>query len=411
MPKALDQITQWASQFRQGDFSARLELNDPQHATVQDNINRLAEWLESLAEQRTNELKQRTAQLKTQSRSLRLVYDITSGLNETHDVEGFISRYLPTLRTASQALLAEAYLVDEEGNDTLLASIEREPLKDNRIEIVRSESHCLIIPLRFKEQVYGSYRLYMGAAITELDSATRDLLDNVGLNLGMALEKNQQEQDSILLGRMAERTAFAHELHDSMAQTLASLRFQVRILDDTLQGGDEQSTWAQMEKVEKLVSGAHEELRSLIGQFRAPIETGGLAAGFKKILARFRTETGLAVDFSNHWQGVELSEDIEVNIIRIAQEALKNCQRHSKAEQVWVSLDMASNQECLMSIEDNGCGMPTDFAASPISNSAGKHIGLSVMKERAERIGGRLTIQSGRDGGTHILLSFTPEKA
>ncbi len=409
MSNALDEITRWASQFRQGDFSARLELNDPQHALVLDNINRLAEWLESLAQQRSNELKQRTAQIKKQSRSLRLVYDITAGLNETHDVEGFISRYLPALRSASQALLAEAYLYDEDGNETLLCALEAEPLIDNRIEIVRSESHCMVIPLSFKDRIYGLYRLYMNTPISQIDPATRELLENLGLNLGMALEKTQQEQDSILLGRMAERTAFAHELHDSMAQTLASLRFQVHILDDTLRAGDPLNTRKQMQKVDKLVQSAHQELRSLIGQFRAPIESGSLAAGFKKILARFRTETGILVDYQNDWQSIALSEDVEVNIIRIAQEALKNVQKHSGADAVQVLLSQLENGECQMQIKDNGEGLPPELNQSDESTDYSNHIGLSVMQERAQLIGGSLSIQSSRGEGAQILLSFKPQ--
>ena len=207
-----------------------------------------------------------------------------------------------------------------------------------------------------------------------------------------------------MLGRMAERTAFAHELHDSMAQTLASLRFQVRILDGLLQDVTQTRVWEQMETVEKLVDLAHQELRSLIGQFRAPIEIGSLSGGMKKILARFRTESGIPVFFQNQCEEIQLPEETEVAIIRVAQESLKNICKHSQAETVRILLRKLSGQQCMMLIEDDGVGF--DFL--PEREHAGMHIGLSVMEERAKQVGGTFSIESEKGEGTRIMLTFSP---
>lgn len=394
----LQEITDWASSIRQGDFSSRLKLSDQKFSSAEEDINRLAEWLESLAIESQHEIDHREQLIQSQSDTLKLVYDITAGLNKTYDAKGFISQYLPTLKELSGSHLADAYLHDDEGNESLLAS-----LKDE-VNIKRTDENCMVVPLSVKDRLYGEYRLYMDQPVTSLSASTRELLSNIGMNLGMALEKQKQEQDSMMLGRMAERTAFAHELHDSMAQTLASLRFQVRILDELLQDVTKSRVWVQMETVEKLVDLAHQELRSLIGQFRAPIETGNLSGGIKKVLARFRTESGIPVFFQNQCENQEFPEEVQIAIIRIAQESLKNICKHSQAETVRILIRPLFNECVLMLIEDDGVG----FEFIPEREHPGMHIGLSVMQERAKHIHGELDIESEKGEGTRIMLTFCP---
>ncbi len=396
LENALQQITGWASRIRQGDFSARLELNNAQLTSTEEDINRLAEWLQSLARESQEQLQHHEQLIQSQSDSLRLVYDITSSLNKTLDAKAFIPRYLASFKEISGAQIADAYLHDTYGNERLLSSLEDEG------HFVRQDENCMVVPLSVKDKLYGEYRLYMDQPIISLSASSRALMSNIGLNLGMALEKQVQEQDSNMLGRMAERTAFAHELHDSMAQTLASLRYQVRILDDVLQDVTEPRIWAQMETVEKLVDLAHQELRSLIGQFRAPIEVGNLSGGLKKVLARFRTESGIPVFFQNQCEDTEFSEETQIAIIRVAQESLKNICKHSKAETVRILLRRRSNGQFMMLIEDDGVG----FDNTPLRGHAGEHIGLSVMEERAAQIGGEFSIESEKGEGTRIVLTF-----
>ena len=396
----LQEIATWASHIRQGDFSARLALKDEKFSATKDDINRLAEWLESLAIQSQDELKTRAKKIESHSGSLRLLYDITSALNKTSDVETFIKGYLITLKELSGAQAADAYLYDDAGEESLLARLGGGSGQ-------RKDEYCMVVPISAKDEVYGEYRLYMGKPIGNVSKDIRELLSNIGLNLGMALESQAHERDASMLGRIEERTAFAHELHDSMAQTLASLRFQVRILDDVLQDVTTPKVWSQMETVEKLVDLAHAELRSLIGQFRAPIETGSLSGGLKKILARFRTESGIPVFFQNQCEDANISEETEIAIIRIAQEALKNICKHSQAETVRMLLRRDSENRCLMLIEDDGVGF-NNLSKHKEIGEEGEHIGLSVMQERATHIGGECTIESEKGEGTRIVLTFEP---
>ncbi|MEO1846268.1 MAG: histidine kinase, partial [Pseudomonadota bacterium] len=90
--------------------------------------------------------------------------------------------------------------------------------------------------------------------------------------------------------RLEERAQLANELHDSLAQTLASLRFQVRVLDDTLRQDNELAVWQEMERIQGSLDEANVELRELIAHFRAPVSKHGLMPGIRKLLSRFRKE-------------------------------------------------------------------------------------------------------------------------
>jgi two-component system nitrate/nitrite sensor histidine kinase NarX len=201
---------------------------------------------------------------------------------------------------------------------------------------------------------------------------------------------------------MEERTRMAHELHDSLAQTLASLRFQVRVLDETLHQQDESAVWQEMERVENSLDEAHTELRELIARFRAPIDQDELVPAIAKMINRFENETGIATFLQDEWANSELPRDLEVEVIRIVQEALANARKHSHAHALRVMLRSSAGGEHRVLIEDDGIGI----MSTEESDQAGEHIGLIVMQERAHRLGGEIKIDSEPNEGTHILLTF-----
>ena len=209
------------------------------------------------------------------------------------------------------------------------------------------------------------------------------------------VQKNQ-------LYRMEERVKLANELHDSLAQTLASLRFQVRGLDETLHQGNERAIWEAMERVESSLDEAHLELRELIAHFRAPIDKRGLIPAIETSVSRFRQETETAIFFQNNWNDIELAAETELNVLRIIQEALTNIRKHSDANTVRILLSQNTNNDRFVLIEDDGNG----FDQAPTSDHPGKHLGLSIMHERAQNIAAELSIESEPGEGTRVLLEI-----
>ena len=269
--QALDQVRQWASEIRQGNFSARLPpTNLTDTSELCDDINRLAEWLESLAADQEAQLLQQQSRLARHS-------------------------------------------------DRLL--------------------------------------------------------------------------------RFEDRSAIANELHDSLAQSLASLKMQVRVLDDTLRQDNEVAIWKEMENIQAGLDEANIELRELITYFRLPVDGNGVVSAIEKAVSRFRLTSSIEAVLQNHWPAVNLPVEYERQVLRIVQEGLANVRKHSGADMVRILLNQAHDARRVL-IEDDGIGM------SLTSGEIDNHFGLSIMQERAGSIGATLQLESEPGDGTRIILTL-----
>lgn len=236
-----------------------------------------------------------------------------------------------------------------------------------------------------------------------------ELLFSVGHHLGVAVAKHRSDVEARRLSIIEERGSLAHELHDSLAQTLASLRFQVKMLGDSL-GQDTISEEARTDlaRLRNGLDEAHTELRELLSSFRAPLDRKGLIPALEKLTERFRRETAIHLLFQNNCRPFELSAAAELQVTRIAQEALANVRKHAQAQTVRVLLKRGGRSpEHVLLVEDDGIGFnERKIGVSP----PGEHIGLSIMEERARRIDAILRIESEPGEGTRVELAFPVER-
>lgn len=213
------------------------------------------------------------------------------------------------------------------------------------------------------------------------------------------------QEKTIQQSRILERTWLAHELHDSLAQTLASVRYYIRNLDHAIQGGDECEIYELLEIVEDNVEVANTELRALISRFRAPMEEDHLIPAIENIIRKFRGETGLNAVFQNRLGDIEFPPVVVSQVVRIVQEAVANIRKHAKADLIRVMLYLESERYHLL-VEDDGLG----FDPTLLPDGRNEHFGLKVMRERAARIDGELDIDSVPGEGVRILLTFPKQE-
>ena len=128
----------------------------------------------------------------------------------------------------------------------------------------------------------------------------------------------------------------------------------------------------------------------------------GLVPAIEDMVMRFEEETGIASYFQNECGEVVLSPTQEIQVFRIIQEALANIRKHSDAHTARILLRGDGPEAYHLLIEDDGLGI---LAATPAQR--GEHIGLAIMRERAERLGGTLSIESEAGEGTRVSLSFS----
>lgn len=255
------------------------------------------------------------------------------------------------------------------------------------------------IPLRHKGRVLGVYNLFMDGDKT-LPPDISYLFNSISEHLGIALENARLTRENMRISLMNERTMLANQIHDSLAQTLAYAKMRLAVLNDAMMEGNQGQSIRYLGDVEEAVDMAYSELRNLITQFRDRINPRGLVPALREMVESFRKKANADVDFLNIAQDVVLMPEEEIQVFHIIQESLYNICKHARARHVIVTLDLEDGQY-IVNVADDGVGLHSGPAVS-----IGKSFGLTIMRERAARLNGKLSIESRPAGGTIIRLTF-----
>jgi len=255
------------------------------------------------------------------------------------------------------------------------------------------------VPLRHKGKVLGVYNIFLDNP-TPLPTDIRYLFNSISEHLGMALENTRLTRENMRISLMNERTMLANQIHDSLAQTLAYAKMRLSVLNEAFADGDQDRANRYLGDVEEAVDMAYSELRNLITQFRDRIDPRGLVPALQEMAESFSKKANADVDFLNVAQDVVLTPEEEIQVFHIIQEALYNICKHSRARHVVVTLDLHENQY-VVNVADDGVGLNA-HASSSLANG----FGLTIMRERAAKLGGKLTIERRPAGGTIVRLSF-----
>lgn len=193
-----------------------------------------------------------------------------------------------------------------------------------------------------------------------------------------------------------ERNRLAREIHDGLAQTLAFLKMQVSQMQNYLAREDLPHLNEVLRTNYSTLSAAYLDVRQAIDNLRVTPDEG-LQHWLEQIVADFQNHTGLKVQLSIQEQPVNLSFEIQAQLIRVVQEALNNIRKHAHATRVAISL-REWEQDFILEISDNGQG----FSAEEIPGIS--QYGLRGMHERAEMIGADFQIVSQPHQGTTVRL-------
>ena len=198
------------------------------------------------------------------------------------------------------------------------------------------------------------------------------------------------------LATQAERARLARDMHDGVAQDVASLGY---IVDDLIDRADEGLPAEELVRLREAIGQVVGELRLSIYDLRDDgIRSGGLAGAVGELARREASLGRNAVHLRLHETRNVLSADVEGDFYRIAQEALTNARRHSGASNVWVTVAVGPGGTVL-EVADDGRGMGTPRLDS---------MGLSMMAERAARIGATLEVLPRSPSGTVIRVELVP---
>jgi PAS domain S-box-containing protein len=210
------------------------------------------------------------------------------------------------------------------------------------------------------------------------------------LNLANERLREKAAQDAVV----AERTRLARDLHDAVTQTLFSTTLIADVLPEIWEMNPNEGK-RRLEELRLLTRGALAEMRTLLVELRpnALVEVP-LPTLLRQLTEALSGRARINIQLSAEGER-KLPADVQVSLYRIAQEALNNVFKHAKASEAVVTLRMADSVR--LTIADNGAG----FDPSTVTAD---HLGVKIMRERAEAIGAKLSIYSEPGEGTQISV-------
>jgi two-component system, NarL family, sensor histidine kinase UhpB len=211
------------------------------------------------------------------------------------------------------------------------------------------------------------------------------------------LESERRESARVALRVLEdERKEIARELHDEVGQTLTGVMLQVEALAAAIPA----ELSEQLEELRETARQGTEDVRRIARQLRPEaLEDLGLQSALAALATAFADQARIGIDRQLD-AGVPLSEEQELVVYRVAQEALTNVARHAGATRVELRLEH-QEQQVVLTVRDDGRGLSA--GALPSSH------GIRGMRERAMLIGAPLSIERPPGGGTQVQLSIPLE--
>jgi signal transduction histidine kinase len=197
--------------------------------------------------------------------------------------------------------------------------------------------------------------------------------------------------------RLAERTRIARELHDTLLQTVQGSKL---VADNALGQSDDSAHMRRaLEQLSGWLGQATEEGRAALNSLRtSTVETNDLAAALRRATQECWFNKAIAVKFSATGGPRDMHPVARDEIYRIGYEAIRNACEHASASKLEIALTYA--RDLTLRVNDNGVGMK----AAVLTEGKQGHFGLQGMRERAERIGSKLTLVSSASSGTQVTL-------
>ncbi|MEC5258753.1 GAF domain-containing sensor histidine kinase [Bacillus amyloliquefaciens] len=366
---------------------------------------------------------------KTTVETLKTLKAIAETLNQSHDMKGALDKVLRELLSLTGLQTGWIFLIEPDGSYTLAASAYLPPAlgqRDNalmcsgdcycltkfsnggltkavnimnckRIEFAEQTTNCrdtegithhATVPLEDGGRKFGLLNV-AASEKTFFNEEELHLLEAVAFQIGTAIQRMKlaefEQQNALLM----ERSRLAQELHDSVNQILFSVSLTAKAAKSLT---DDERLRQMITFIQELSQDALTEMRALIWQLRPESLTKGLYASIKSYAALIGLEA--VCDMEDE---LELTDEQEHALWRIAQEALNNCKKHAGTDRV-IIYAVKKPDYAELTISDHGAGFSTDAHAGLPS------LGIAGMKARAEAIGARFTLQSELGGGTIVSV-------
>ncbi|HEY2927891.1 type IV pili methyl-accepting chemotaxis transducer N-terminal domain-containing protein [Piscinibacter sp.] len=431
----LRRLGQGLGAIRGGDFGARVQVTSTdEFGELAAGFNAMAQRLQSLYGDLEAKVEEKTARLEVKRERLAALYEVSAFVAQAENLDELARGFVSKVRRIAQADAVAVRWSDESTRDYLMLAQEGLPAPLASEEQCLPSGHChcgqsaataatrviavrsvdgglvncgragfetlLTVPVSLHHRVLGEIDLFY-RTVHELDEDDRSLVETLASHLAGGIESLRAAAADREAAIASERTLLAQELHDSIAQSLAFLKIQVDLLRNALRRGDASAAERTVAEIDTGVRESYADVRELLLHFRTRTNAQDIEAALRSTLQKFEQQTGLSTDLQIEGHGVPLPTDVQVQVLHVVQEALSNVRKHAHATSVHVRVQQTP--EWRFEVADDGCGFESNISPGD------SHVGLRIMRERAQRIGAQVAIRSDAGKGTRVAIAVPRE--
>ncbi len=269
---------------------------------------------------------------------------------------------------------------------------------------LKVEAGCrrqVAVPILCKSPFRGDLYLAEKSGAEEFSAEDQASLSRFATTAAIAIDSAYLQRRLQGAAVSEERLRIAHEMHDGLAQVLAYVNAKAQAVREFLRAGRTEEANRQLEQLAKAAREVYADLRESIMGLRTGIgPERTMVEALSEFVAAWEGQTGvscrLAID-----ETLRLSPGIELQLLRIVQEALANVRKHAQAQQADVAIGKAGEQ-VVVTVADDGIG----FNPAEIGRPGFPRFGLTTMRERAESVGGAVRWDSRPDEGTRVTVEI-----
>ncbi|MFN4119985.1 type IV pili methyl-accepting chemotaxis transducer N-terminal domain-containing protein [Acidovorax sp.] len=430
----VSRLQQAQARLRQGELGTRLPVDtDDEFGQLSAGFNLMAHALQASHDELEHKVREKTAKIDVKNQRLAALYEVSALASTASSLELLAQGFARQIRSLAGADAAAVRWSDEDNERYVLLAGDGLPrtmaagehclhtgtclcgqpqvqARTRVIPITPATSlalpHCreagfetmVTIPVQMQQRVLGEVDLFFRSPV-EMTDGLRELLEAMTRHLASAMEGLRATALEREAAVAQERSMLARELHDSIAQSLAFLKIQTQLLRDAVARGDTAKRDRSMGELEEGVRECYADVRELLVHFRTRTSDEDIESALRATLSKFEHQTGMATTLSMEGHGLPLPPDLQIQVLHMVQEALSNVRKHAGATRV--DLRVHRHPRWRFEVQDNGCGF--DVATVPPDSL---HVGLGIMRERAQRAGAVLQVQSTPGQGTRVCIEL-----
>ena len=431
----LSQLQAGLARVGAGDLGVRIPTaSGAEFGELSEGFNRMTRTLQDLYQNLEAKVQEKTRRLEQERARLEALYETAAFIAQANTLEQLGHGFAVKVRQAARADASAVRWSDESNQRHLLLASDGLPedlvsgehclttgaclcgqargeAATRVIRIARENDaplldHCrrggfetvISVPVMLQERMLGELNLFYRTP-TRLADEDRALLETLASHLAGAIESLRAGAQERATAVSDERGLLARELHDSIAQSLSFLKIQVGLLRQAIERSDAPRIERTLSELDTGVRDSLSDVRELLMHFRTRANTEDIAPALQTTLRKFEHQTGLTTHLTIEGEGMPLNPEVQVQVLHIVQEALSNVRKHARAQQVWV--EVQESPQWRFEVRDDGCGF--DEGAAPPDET---HVGMRIMRERAERIGAGVEVTTVPGSGTCVLLTL-----